>query len=241
MDLMNRLCKSYLDKFVIVFIDDILIYSKSKEDHEVYLKLHLELLKKEKLLAKFSRCEFWLEEVRFLEYIVNSNDIHVDSSNIEAMNNWKAPKSPSKIRSFLGLTGFGCVLMQRGKVIAYASRNLKIYEKNYTTHDLELGAVKELNMCQRRWIGLFSDYDYEIRYHPKKTNAVADVLSRKERVKPRRVCAMSITIQSSVKNKILAAQSKMSKTENASVEMLYGLDQQMEKKENSGLYLMDRI
>nr|GEX36083.1 retrotransposon protein, putative, Ty3-gypsy subclass [Tanacetum cinerariifolium] len=107
--------------------------------------------------------------------------------------------------------GFGCVLMQRGKVIAYASRQLKIYEKNYTTHDLELGAVKDLNMCQQRWIELFSDYDCNIRYHPGKANVVADVLSRKERVKLRRVRAMSMTIQSSVKDKILVAQSKASK------------------------------
>ncbi|GJY25662.1 putative reverse transcriptase domain-containing protein [Tanacetum coccineum] len=82
--------------------------------------------------------------------------------------------------------GLGCVMMQRGKVIAYASRQLKIHEKNYTTHDLELGAVKELNMRQRRWIELFSNYDCEIRYHPGKANVVADALSRKERVKPKR-------------------------------------------------------
>ncbi|GJW28013.1 putative nucleotidyltransferase, ribonuclease H [Tanacetum coccineum] len=83
--------------------------------------------------------------------------------------------------------GLGCVLMQRGKVIAYASMQLKFHEKNYTTHDLELGAVKELNMRQRRWIELFSDYDYEIRYHLGKANVVVDALSRKGRIKPRRV------------------------------------------------------
>ncbi|GJS28967.1 putative nucleotidyltransferase, ribonuclease H [Tanacetum coccineum] len=85
MDLMNRVCKPYLDKFVIVFIDDILIYSKSKEEHEVHLRLVLELLRKEKLYAKFSKCEFWLEEVHFLGHVVNQGGIHVDPGKIEAV------------------------------------------------------------------------------------------------------------------------------------------------------------
>ncbi|GJT51656.1 retrotransposon protein, putative, ty3-gypsy subclass [Tanacetum coccineum] len=203
MNLMNRVCKPYIDKFVIVFIDDILIYLKSKEDHEVHLKIVLELLKKEKLFAKFSKCELWLQEVRFLRHVVNSNGIHVDPTKIESVKNWKIPKTPSEIQSFLGL----------------------IHEKNNTTHDLELGAVvfalktwghylygtksviymdhkslqhifdqKELNMHQQRWIELFSDYDYEIRCHLGKANVVANALSKKERVKPRPVRAMSMTI-----------------------------------------------
>nr|GEV06971.1 putative reverse transcriptase domain-containing protein [Tanacetum cinerariifolium] len=85
--LMNWVCKPYLDKFFIVFIDDILIYSKSKANHEAYLKLVLKPRKKEKLFAKFSKYEFWLQEVRFLGHVVNNNDIHVEYSNIEAMKN----------------------------------------------------------------------------------------------------------------------------------------------------------
>nr|GEZ34195.1 putative reverse transcriptase domain-containing protein [Tanacetum cinerariifolium] len=87
MDLMNRVCKPYLDKFVIVFIDDILIYSKTKEEHEVHLKLVLGLMRKEKLYAKFSKCEFWLQEVHFLKHVVNQSGIHVDPSKIEAVKN----------------------------------------------------------------------------------------------------------------------------------------------------------
>ncbi|GKE83733.1 retrotransposon protein, putative, ty3-gypsy subclass, partial [Tanacetum coccineum] len=176
MDLMNRVCKPYLDKFLIVFIDDILIYSRNEEEHANHLRMILELLNKEKLYAKFSKC-------------------------------------------------MGAVLMQRENVIAYASRQLKPNEENYTTHDLELGAVvfalkiwrhylygtkcavftdhkslqhilnkKELNMRQRRWLELLANFNCKIRYHPGKANVVADALSRKERIKPLRVRALIMTI-----------------------------------------------
>ncbi|GJS05361.1 putative reverse transcriptase domain-containing protein [Tanacetum coccineum] len=170
---MNRVCKPYLDKFVIVFIDDILVYSKNKEDHEEHLKLILELLKKEELYAKF-----WIPKVQFLRHVIDHKGIHVDPAKIKSIKDWASPKSPTYIHQFLGLAGYykrfiegfskianahilalpkgsenfivycdashkglGDVLMQNKKVIAYASRQLKIHEKNYTTHDLELGAV----------------------------------------------------------------------------------------------------
>ncbi|GJY36313.1 putative reverse transcriptase domain-containing protein [Tanacetum coccineum] len=253
MDLVNRVCKPYPDKFMIVFIDDILIYSKSKEEHEEHLKVILELLNKEELYVKFSKCEFWLSKVQFLSYVINIEGIHIDPAKIDLIKDWASPNTPTENRKFLGLAGYyrrfikgfskiakpmtkftqksvkfdwgekeeaafqllkqklcsalvlalpersenfvvycdalhkgwGAVLMQKEKVIAYASRQLKIHEKNYTTHDLELGAVhildqKELNMRQRQWLELLSGYDCEIRYHLGKVNVVADALIRKK-------------------------------------------------------------
>nr|GEV85511.1 hypothetical protein [Tanacetum cinerariifolium] len=112
------------------------------------------------------------------------------------------------------IKGFGAVLMQREKVIAYASRQLKKHEENYTTHDLELDAVKDLNMRQRRWIELLSDYDCEIRYHPGKANVVADALSRKETEKPIRVGALVMTVHTDLFERILKAQTEAMKIEN---------------------------
>ena len=106
MDLMNRVSKPYLDKFVIVFIDDILIYSRTKAEHEQHLRTILELLKKEQLYAKFSKCEFWIREVQFLDHVVNENGIHVDPAKIEAIKSWSVPKTPTEVRQFLGLAGY---------------------------------------------------------------------------------------------------------------------------------------
>ena len=209
MALMNRVCSPMLDRSVIVFIDDILVYSKTEEEHERHLREVLETLEREQLYAKFSKCEFWLKEVQFLGHVVNKEGIKVDQAKVEAIKNWETPKTPSDIRSFLGLAGyyrrfienfskialpltqltkksekfvwgpkqqgafdelrsrlsdapvlalmdgvedivvycdasllgFGAVLMQRNRAIAYASRQLKPHERNYPTHDLELGAV----------------------------------------------------------------------------------------------------
>ncbi|GJU25947.1 putative reverse transcriptase domain-containing protein [Tanacetum coccineum] len=106
MDLMNLVCKPYLDKFVIVFIDDVLIYSKDKKEHEENLKAILELLKKEKLYAKYSKCEFWISKVQFLGHVIDSRGIHVDPAKIESIKDWASPKTPTEIRQFLGLAGY---------------------------------------------------------------------------------------------------------------------------------------
>ncbi|GJU52912.1 putative reverse transcriptase domain-containing protein [Tanacetum coccineum] len=121
------------------------------------------------------------------------------------------------------IKGLGTVLMQREKVIAYASRQLKIHEKNYTTHDLELGAVKELNMRQHRWLELLSDYGCEIRYHPGKANVVADALSRKEREQPLRVQALVMTVGLDLPRKILNVQTEERKPENIKNENVRGM------------------
>ncbi|GKB38579.1 putative reverse transcriptase domain-containing protein [Tanacetum coccineum] len=272
MDLMNRMCKPFLDKFMIVFIDDILIYSKNKKENEEHLKAILELLKKEEFQG-----------------------IHVDPAKIESIKDWASPKTPTEIRKCLGFAGYyrrfikgflktakpmtkltqnkvkfvwgdkqeavfqllkqsyavqilalpegsedfiaycdasikglGVVLMKREKMIAYASRQLKIHEKNYTTHDLELGAaVFALKIwrhyLQRRWLKFLSDYDCEIRYHLGKANVVADALSRKKRIKPLRVRALVMTLSLDLPKQILNDQTEARKPENIKNEDVRGM------------------
>nr|GEU98349.1 retrotransposon protein, putative, Ty3-gypsy subclass [Tanacetum cinerariifolium] len=271
---MNRVCKPYLDKFVIVFIDDILVYSKDEEEHGEHLKIILELLKKERLYAKFSKCDFWLDSVQFLGHVIDSSDVQVDPAKIEAIKNWVTPTTPTEVRQFLRLASYyrrfiealsegtedfvvycdaslkdyGAVLMQREMVTAYASRQLKVHEENYTTHDLELGAIvfalrlwrhylygtkcvvftdhkslqyilnqKELDLRQRRWIELLSDYDYEIRYHPGKVNVVADALSQKECNKPLHVQDLMMTVHNDLPKQIPKAQKEVMKRKNSEV------------------------
>ncbi|GJS64854.1 putative reverse transcriptase domain-containing protein [Tanacetum coccineum] len=286
----RQVCKHYLDKFVIVFIDDILIYSKSRKEHKEHLKLILRLLKKEAF-----------------------EGVHDDPAKIESIKDWASPKTPTETRQFLGLAGYyrrfiegfskiarpmtkltqksvkfdwgekeetafqtlkqklcsapilalpegsenfvvycdashkglGAILMQKEKVIAYASRQLKVHEKNYTTYDLELGAVhivdqKELNMRQRGCLELLSDYDYEIRYHSGKANVVADALSRKERIKPLRVWALVMTIRLNLPKQILNAQTKARKEENFMNEYLQGMINKLEPRADGTLCLNNR-
>ncbi|XP_057811844.1 uncharacterized protein LOC131026086 [Salvia miltiorrhiza] len=106
MDLMNRVFHPYLDKFALVFIDDILIYSKNEEEHREHLRTVLQTLRDERLYAKFNKCEFWLKEVTFLGHIVSSEGIKVDPAKVEAVQGWKSPTTPNEIRSFLGLAGY---------------------------------------------------------------------------------------------------------------------------------------
>ncbi|GJW01041.1 putative reverse transcriptase domain-containing protein, partial [Tanacetum coccineum] len=196
-------------------INDMLVYSKDEEEHGKLLKIVIELLKKERF------------------------GVHVDLAKIEAIKSWAAPTTPTEVRQFLrlasalildlpeetedfmvycdaSLKGYGVVLMQREKVIAYASRQLKVHKENYTTHKLELVAV----VFALRWIELLSDYDCEIRYHPRKANDVADTLSQKERDKPLCVRALMMTIHNDIPKQIREAQEEAMKEENVEAENL---------------------
>ncbi|GJT76952.1 putative reverse transcriptase domain-containing protein [Tanacetum coccineum] len=270
-DLMNRVFKPFLDKFVIVFIDDILIYSKNKKEHEEHLKAVLELLKKEKLYAKFSKCEFWIPKVQFLGHVIDSQGIHVDPAKIKSIKDWESPKTPTEIRQFLGLIGYyrrfikgflkiaksmtkitqkgvkfdwgdkqeatfqllkkklcsapilalpegsedfvvycdashkglGAVLMQREqRHYLYGTKCTVFTDHKSLQHILN---QKELNMRQRHWLELLSDYDCKIRYHPGKANVVADALSKKDRDTPLRFRALVMTIGLDLPKQILNA------------------------------------
>ena len=106
MDLMHRVFQSYLDQFVVVFVDDILIYSQFEEEHEDHLRIVLQALKDHQLYAKFSKCEFWLMEVRFLGHVMSASSVSVDLEKVETVMSWERPKSIFEIRSFLGLAGY---------------------------------------------------------------------------------------------------------------------------------------
>ncbi|GJY37944.1 putative reverse transcriptase domain-containing protein [Tanacetum coccineum] len=206
MDLMNRVCKPYLDKFVIVFIDDILIYSRNEKEHKEHLKTIL-------------------------------YGIHVDPAKIKAVKDWASPATPSEIRyeDFVvycdaSIKGLGAKLMQRMKFIAYASRQLKIHEKNYTTHDLELGAVVFALKIWRHYL-----------YGTKcVANVVGDALSRKERIEPLRVRALVMTIGLDLLSRILEAQREAIKIENIKAEDISDMLKKLEARANGTLCLDNR-
>ncbi|GJR21531.1 putative reverse transcriptase domain-containing protein [Tanacetum coccineum] len=217
---------------MIVFINDILIYSKSKEEHAKYLKLILELLKKEELYAKFSKCEFWLSKV--LLAITDDLLKKLCSAPILAL-----PEGSENFVVYCDASrkGLGAVLMQRKKVIAYATKCVVFTDHTSLQHILD---QKELNMRQRRWLELLSDYDYEIRYHPGKAKVVAYALSRKERIKPLRIRALVLTIGLNLPMQILEGQVEARKEENYVTEDLCGMIKKLEQRTDGTLCLNER-
>nr|GEW86581.1 putative reverse transcriptase domain-containing protein [Tanacetum cinerariifolium] len=146
MDLMNHVCKPYLDKFMLIFIDDILIYSKNKEEHGEHLKTILNLLKSEKLYAKFSKCDFWLDSVQFLGHVIDSSGVHVDPAKIEAIKNWAAPTTPMKVRQFLGLAGYYRRFIKEFSLISKPLTKLTQKNKPYVWGDDEEEAFQTLKL-----------------------------------------------------------------------------------------------
>ncbi|GKC40508.1 putative reverse transcriptase domain-containing protein, partial [Tanacetum coccineum] len=187
---------------------------RTKDDHENHLRLMVDLLREEKLYAKFSKYEFWLQEIHFLRHVINHKGIHVDPSKIEAVKSLKAPTTPSEVRSFLRLAGYYRRFIENFSKIAKPLTSLTQKNQKYEWDHKSLQHIfnqKELNMRQRRWLEIFSDYECEIKYHPGKANVVADDLS------------------------------EAFKDENVMAEGLNGTNQQIEKRGDGSLYYMDRI
>nr|GFC65020.1 putative reverse transcriptase domain-containing protein [Tanacetum cinerariifolium] len=230
MDLMNQVCKPYLDRFVIVFIDDVLIYSKNKKEHEGHLKLILKLLKEEELYAKFSKCEFWLSKVQFLGHVIDSEGIHVDPAKIEAIKDWESPKTPTDIRQFLGLGGH-----YRRFIEEAAFQLLKRKLCSAPILALPEGSENFVVYCDASHKGLgvvLMQKEKVIAYVSRqlKANVVADALSRKKRSKSLRVRSLVMTIGLNLFKQILNAQSEAKKEENFINEDLHGMINKLEPR-----------
>ncbi|GJX83170.1 putative reverse transcriptase domain-containing protein, partial [Tanacetum coccineum] len=209
----------------------------NQQEHEEHLKLILELLKKEELYAKFSKCEFWIPKVQFLGHVIDSKGMHVDPTKIESIKCWASPKSSTKIHQFYVLQGnkqeaaFNIMLNEKlcsAPILALPERaeNFIVY---CDASQKGLGVVlmqnekNELNMRQRCWLELLSNYDCEIHYHPGKANVVANALNRKERIKPLRVRALVMNMGLDLPKKILEAQTEARKPENLNAEDVGGM------------------
>ncbi|GJX83240.1 putative reverse transcriptase domain-containing protein [Tanacetum coccineum] len=206
MDLMKRVCKPFLDKFVIVFIDDILIYSKNKEEHEEHLKA--------------------IPKVQFLGYVIDSQGIHVDPAKIESIKDWESPKTPTEIRQFLGSRWEAAFQLLKQKLCSAPILDLPEGSEDFVVYcNASHKGLGDVLMQREKhcWLELLSDYDCEIRYHLGKANVVADALSRKERSKPLRVRALVMTIGLDLPKQILNAQTEARKPENIKNEDVGGM------------------
>ncbi|GKB01213.1 putative reverse transcriptase domain-containing protein [Tanacetum coccineum] len=246
MDLMNRVCKPYLDKFVIVFIDDIPIYSRNKEEHADHLRIILELLRKEELYAKFSKCDFWISIVQFLGHVIDSQGIHVDSAKIEASLTELTQKNKKYIWGEDRELAFQLLKQKlyEALILALPEGNDEFVVYCDASHQGLLQHIldqKELNMRQRRWLEFIADYDCEIHYHPGKENVVADALSQKERIKPLRVRALVMTLHLKLPSQILESQTEAIKEENIKAENLRGMDKAFEVRPDETRCIKNQI
>nr|GEW73613.1 hypothetical protein [Tanacetum cinerariifolium] len=207
MDLMNRMCKPYLDKFVIVFIDDILIYSRNEEEHANHLRIILELLRKENLYAKFSKCDFWIRIVQFLGHLIDSQGLHVDPAKIKAVKNWETPTTPTEK-----------YIWEEDQESAFQLLKQKLCEAPILA--LPEGNDDFFVYCDAS----LQDYDCEIRYHPGKPNVIADALSQKKQIKPLRVGSLIMNIHPKLPSQILKAQNEALKEEKVKAKNLQGID-----------------
>nr|GEY65113.1 putative reverse transcriptase domain-containing protein [Tanacetum cinerariifolium] len=184
MDLMNRVCKPYLDKFVMVFIDDILIYSKDEKEHEEHLKAILELLKKEELYAKFSKCEFWIPKVQFLGHVIDSQGIHVDPAKIESVKDWAYPKSPTEIHQFLGLDGYYRRFIEGFSKMAKPMTKLTQKKVKFEWGDKQEAAFQLLKqkLCSAPILALLEGSKDFIEYSDASIKGLGAVLMQKEKV-----------------------------------------------------------
>ncbi|GJU44655.1 putative reverse transcriptase domain-containing protein [Tanacetum coccineum] len=234
MDLMNRVCKPYLDKFVIVFIDDILIYSRNKEEHEDNLRIILELLKKEKLYAKFSKYDLCISFVQFLRHVIDNQGIHVDSAKIEVVKNWASLTTPTE-----GENQESAFQLLKQKL--YEAPILALPEGNddfvvYCNATLQGLGAKEWNSETMPLVKNYRGLRIVSIHCPswKKRMVVgADALSRKERIEPLRVRALVMTLHPKLPSQILEAQTEVIKEENIKAENLPGMDKAFENASSS--------
>ena len=144
MDLMNRVFQPYLDRFVIIFIDDILVYTGSSEEHSEHLRIMMQTLRERQLYAKLSKCHFWLDRVAFLGHVISVEGVSVDPKKIEAVVNWKPPKNVSEVRSFLGLAGYYRKFVERFLKIATLLTNLLKKDQKFEWSDTCQHSFEEL-------------------------------------------------------------------------------------------------
>nr|GFB73887.1 putative reverse transcriptase domain-containing protein [Tanacetum cinerariifolium] len=184
MGLMNQEYKPYLDKFMIVFIDDILIYSKDKKEHEEHLKAILELLKKEELYAKFSKCEIWIPKVQFLSHMIDSQGIHVDPAKIESVKDWASPKSPTEIRQFLGLAGYYRRFIEGFSKIAKPMTKLTQKKVKFEWGDKQEAVFQLLKqkLCSASILALPEGIKDLIVYYDTSNKGLGAVLMQREKV-----------------------------------------------------------